>query len=68
MPAPAGQSYYVLPMDQRLIGSLEFQRFGSYVSQAMAAQGFAPAASPQAATLIVNVGYDVDQGTTEYVQ
>ncbi|MEO6256045.1 MAG: DUF4136 domain-containing protein, partial [Sphingomicrobium sp.] len=39
-----------------------------YVSQAMAAQGFAPAASPQAATLIVNVGYDVDQGTTEYVQ
>ena len=67
MPAPAGQTFFVVPMDTRLNGSLEFQRFGSYVSQAMAAQGYAPASSPQAASLIVNVGYSVDQGTTEYV-
>ena len=33
----------------------------------MAAQGYAPASSPQAANLIVSVGYGVDQGTTEYV-
>lgn len=66
MPAPAGQTYFVVPMDSRLNGSLEFQRFGSYVSQAMAAQGYTPAASPQAASLIVNVGYEVDEGTTEY--
>src|SRR6478735_7101356 len=56
MPAPAGQTFFVVPMDARLNGSLEFQRFGAYVSQAMAAQGYAPAASPQAASLIVNVG------------
>ena len=67
MPAPAGQTFFVVPMDARLNGSLEFQRFGSYVSQAMAAQGYAPASSPQTASLIVNVGYGVDQGTTEYV-
>lgn len=67
MPAPAGQSFFVVPMDQRLNGSLQFQRFGGYVAQAMAAQGYAPAPSPQAATLIVNVGYGVDRGTTEYV-
>ena len=67
MPAPAGQTFFVVPMDARLSGSLEFQRFGSYVAQAMAAQGYAPANSPSAASLIVNVGYGVDQGTTEYV-
>ncbi|MEO8547103.1 MAG: DUF4136 domain-containing protein [Sphingomicrobium sp.] len=67
MPAPAGQTFFVVPMDSRLNGSLEFQRFGSYVAQAMAAQGYAPASTPQAASLIVNVGYGVDQGTSEYV-
>jgi hypothetical protein len=66
MPAPAGQSFYVVPMDPRLNGSLEFQRFGGYVAQAMAAQGYTPAPSPQAATLLVNVGYAIDRGTTEY--
>ena len=66
MPAPSGQTFYVVPMDQRLNGSLGFQRFGSYVSQALAAQGYSPAPSPQSASLIVNVGYGVDRGTTEY--
>jgi hypothetical protein len=68
MPAPAGQTFFVVPMNPRLNGSLEFQRFGSYVSQAMAAQGYAPASTPQAASLIVNVGYGVDRGTTQYVE
>jgi hypothetical protein len=67
MPTPAGQSFFVVPIDPRLNGSLGFQRFGSYVAQAMAAQGYAPASSPQTASLIVNVGYGVDNGTTEYV-
>jgi hypothetical protein len=66
MPAPVGQSFFVVPMDQRLNGSLEFQRFGAYVAQAMQAQGYTPATNPQAATLLVNVGYAVDRGTTEY--
>lgn len=66
MPAPAGQTFFVVPMDPRLNGSLEFARFGGYVAQAMAAQGYTAAATPQAATLLVNVGYAVDRGTTEY--
>ena len=66
MPAPAGQSFFVVPMDPRLNGSLEFQRFGAYVAQAMQAQGYVPATTPQGATLLVNVGYAVDRGTTEY--
>ncbi len=68
MPAPAGQTFFVVPMDARLNGSLEFQRFGSYVAQAMAAQGYSAAASPQTASLLVNVGYGVDRGTTQYVR
>ena len=66
MPAPAGQSFFVVPMDPRLGGSLEFQRFGAYVAQALQAQGYAPAPNSQAATLLVNMGYAVDRGTTEY--
>lgn len=67
MPAPAGQSFFVVPLDPRQNGSLEFKRFAGYVVQAMSAQGYAQAASPQTASLIVNVGYGVDEGTTEYV-
>jgi hypothetical protein len=66
MPAPVGQTFFVVPMDQRLNGSLEFQRFGGVVAQALQAQGYAPASNPQSATLIVNMGYGVDRGTTEY--
>ena len=66
MPAPAGQTFFVVPMDTRLNGSLEFQRFGAYVAQALQAQGYSPATTPAAASLIVNVGYNVDRGTTEY--
>ena len=66
MPAPAGQTFYVIPMDQRLGGSLGFQRYGGYVAQALTAQGYSPASSAQEASLIVNVGYGVDRGTKEY--
>ena len=66
MPAPAGQTFFVVPMDHRLNGSLEFQRYGAVVAQAMQAQGYRPAATPQSATLIVNMGYGVDGGTVEY--
>jgi hypothetical protein len=67
MPAPAGQTFFVVPMDARLNGSLQFQQFGGYVAQALAAQGYTPATSPQDASLIVNVGYGVDHGQVRYV-
>ncbi len=66
MPAPQGQSFVVVPMDAREIGGLEFSRYASMVGQAMQAQGYIPAASIQGATMVVRLGYGVDQGTTEY--
>lgn len=66
MPAPQGQSFIVVPMDARDTGGLEFSRYASMVSRAMQAQGYAPAASVNGATMVVRVGYGVDQGTTQY--
>ena len=66
MPAPQGQSFVVVPMDARDIGGLEFSRYASMVAQGMQAQGYVPAASINQATMVVRLGYGVDQGRTEY--
>ena len=66
MPAPQGQSFVVVPMDARAIGGLEFSRYAAMVAQAMQAQGSVPAASIATATMVVRVGYGVDQGTVQY--
>ncbi len=66
MPAPQGQSFVVVPMDARDIGGLEFSRYASMVAQGMQAQGYVPAASIGQATMVVRLGYGVDQGRTEY--
>jgi hypothetical protein len=68
MPAPQGQTFVVVPMDARAIGGLEFARYAGMVSQAMAAQGYNPAASIAQATMVVRLGYGVDEGRTEYVR
>lgn len=68
MPAPNGQSFYVVPADAELAGSLEFQRYGSLVAQAMQQQGYAPATSAAEATMIVKVDYGVDEGTEQLVR
>ncbi len=68
MPAPQGQSFVVVPMDARDIGGLEFSRYASMVAQGMQAQGYVPAASIAQATMVVRVGYGVDQGRTEFVR
>jgi len=62
MPAPAGQSFYVIPMDASMQGGLQFSRNADYVAAAMRAQGFNQAPSVGAATMVVKVGYGVDQG------
>lgn len=62
MPAPAGQSFYVIPMDAAANGSLEFARNADYVSAAMRAQGYDQAPSIQTASMLVKVGYGVDGG------
>jgi hypothetical protein len=65
MPAPQGQSFFVVAADPANSGGLEFSRYATQVAQAMQAQGYAPATSPQTATMIVKVDYGVDRGEQE---
>jgi len=67
MPAPAGQSFYVLPFNGPDVGGLEFAHYAAMVSDAMRAQGYAQAPSPAAATMLVRLNYGVDQGHQEIV-
>ena len=67
MPAPAGQSFYVLPFNGEDVGGLEFAHHAVLVRQAMVAQGYAEATSPAAATMLVRLDYGVDDGHTEVV-
>ena len=68
MPAPQGQSFYVVP-GQGLAqgGGLEFSRYATLVAQQLQAQGYSPAASPNQATMIVQLGHNVDNGTERVV-
>lgn len=68
MPVPAGQSFVVVPADSRNQGGLEFARYADMVSQAMVAQGYRPAAGIGDATMVVQLGYGVDEGRTEIVE
>ena len=65
MPAAQGQSFYVVPLQASDIGGLEFSRYAGLVSQAMQAQGYVPATSVDQATMLVRLGYGVDQGTQQ---
>ena len=67
MPAPQGQSFVVVPTNPADMGGLEFSRYAELVAQQMQAQGFARAPSINQATMVVQVGYDVDDGHTEIV-
>lgn len=63
MPAPQGQSFYVVPgQGEAQRGGLEFQRYANMVTNALVARGYQPAPSPQSASMIVQLGYDVDEG------
>jgi hypothetical protein len=69
MPAPQGQTFYVVPgMGEAQGGGLEFQRYANMVTNAMVAQGYQPATSPQSATMIVQLSYGVDDGHTRIVE
>lgn len=64
MPAPAGQTFYVVPAEgaQR---TLEFNRYATLVAQHLHAKGYAPAGAPQLASMVVRLDYGVDEGTRE---
>ena len=67
MPAPQGQTFVVVP-DGGMArnGGLEFQRYAAIVAQQLQARGYAPAASPQGANMVVQLGYRVGPGQVRY--
>ena len=67
MPAPAGQSFVIQPADPEDRGGLEFSRYADLVRRHMVAQGYSEASSPDQASLIVSVGYGVDDGRQQVV-
>lgn len=67
LPAPAGQTFYVQPADRAQAGGLEFGQYAGLVRRNLIAQGFAEAASPAQASLIVIMDYGVDNGRERVV-
>lgn len=62
LPAPQGQTFAVVPEDPKLAGGLEFALYAKEVGEEMARVGYTPAASPEAADLLVRFDYGVDNG------
>jgi hypothetical protein len=62
LPAPQGQSFAVVADDPALAGGLEFSQYADLVEAQMARLGYAQAASPEAASLLVRFDYGVDNG------
>lgn len=67
MPPPSGQSFFIVPMDPAEQGGLEFGRYAEMVTQELQEEGYRPAASAEEATMIVQLGYDVDEGRERVV-
>ena len=67
MPAPAGQTFAIQAADPEDRGGLEFSRYADLVRRHMTAQGYSEAGSPQQASLIVSLGYGVDDGRQQVV-
>jgi len=66
LPAPAGQTFYVVPESGS--PTLEFGQFASLVARQLEAQGYRPAGTPQAASMVVRLSYGVDQGRRVYTE
>jgi len=62
LPAPQGQTFVVVAEDPRLAGGLEFALYADAVAAEMQQLGYARAASPEAADLLVRFDYRVDNG------
>lgn len=62
LPAPQGQTFAVVAEDPALAGGLEFSQYATLVAAQMQRLGYAQAASPEQATLLVRFDYGVDRG------
>ena len=67
MPAPQGQSFYIMPMNPADQGGLEFSGYAEQVAQNLQALGYGRSPTLNQATLVVNVGYGVSDPQTEIV-
>jgi hypothetical protein len=68
MPAPQGQTFAVVPVGGMAgTGGLEFQRYADLVAQQLRARGYTPASSPQTASMVVQLGYEIDHGQVRVV-
>ena len=62
LPAPEGESFYVVAEDPSLAGGLEFSQYADHVEAQMARLGYVQAPSAEDATLLVRFDYGVDNG------
>jgi hypothetical protein len=68
LPAPKGQTFAVVADSPLKNGGLEFSQYSSLVTAKMQSLGYAPAADPATADLIVRFDYGVDRGRTQVRQ
>jgi len=62
LPTPSGQTFAVVADDPALSGGLEFSQYAALVDAQMAKLGYAKAADPAQAQLVVRFDYGVDKG------
>lgn len=62
LPAPEGETFAVVADDPALAGGLEFAQYADLVEAQMERLGYAEAATPEDATLLVRFDYGVDNG------
>ncbi|MGB3166113.1 MAG: DUF4136 domain-containing protein [Alteraurantiacibacter sp.] len=62
LPAPQGQSFFVVADDPALAGGLEFSLYADQVEREMAQLGYVQAVSPEDATMLVRFDYGVSDG------
>jgi hypothetical protein len=62
LPAPAGQTFAVVAEDPKLAGGLEFATYANAVAAELTQLGYARAASPDSADMLVRFDYRVDNG------
>lgn len=67
MPAPAGETFAVIPMNEADAGGLEFSRYAEMVAAELREEGYVQAADPASATMLVELGYGVDDGRERIV-
>ena len=62
LPAPQGETYFVVADDPALAGGLEFAQYANLVEAQMTRLGYTQAASVDDASLLVRFDYTVDKG------